>query len=153
MFNSLNDYAYYISLSIAIYTLFFLLGYGFSAYASFSQCQKVDARENAIQGAIWAVYPTTAWIVIRPFDFIRVYFDRFFTMFGIANPSWVSIGYVMTLGCIAGVYSLYSESGHKICVPSVDEATRFKEALLAKQKEKEEKIKEAQENTPAVVKV
>jgi hypothetical protein len=57
------------------------------------------------------------------------------------------------LACIAGVYNLYTTSKTSVCIPDIDEATRFKQEMLKRQQEKEEALKEAQETTPAVSKV
>lgn len=148
--------ATYIGIGFGIYLFFFLLGLGFSSLITFQECQKTDATKSSIEASIWALYPTLAWFLIRPFDFIRQHFDRFYLSIDSAGKDragWISIGYVLMLACVSGIYSLRTNSVSKVCIPDIDEATRFKEQMLKRQQEKEEKIKEAQESTPAVSKV
>jgi len=135
-----------------IYAFFFLLGYGFSSAATFYDCGKIDPSTNAKQGAIWAVYPTLAWFLIRSFEILRQYFDRFYLMFdsNVEMARWVSVGYVITLGCIVGIYGLIYNSSKIVCIPNIDEVAKFKQDLLDKQKEHDDTIKAAQESTPAV---
>jgi len=142
-------------IGLVIYLAFFLLGFGFSTLITFRECEKTDQSKSAIQASIWAVYPTLAWYVIRTFDFLRAYFDRFYLMFdGEAGSkdraTWISIAYVLTLACVAGIYGMSSTSISEICIPDIDEATRFKQDMVERQKEKDAKIKAAGETTPAV---
>jgi hypothetical protein len=139
-------------LGCGIYAFFFLLGFGLSAATSFYECEKVDPSANAVQGAIWAVYPTVAWFVIRVFEIVRQYFDRFYLMFdpNPANAGWVSVGYVMTLACIVGIYGLSYNSHKAVCIASIDEVAQFKQHMLERQVQHEAEIKAAQESTPAV---
>jgi hypothetical protein len=139
-------------LGAAIYAFFFLLGFGFSSAATFYDCEKVDPAANAVQGAIWAVYPTIAWFIIRTFEIVRQYFDRFYMMFDPtpSNAGWVSVGYVMMLACIVGIYGLSYNSHKAVCIASIDEVAQFKKNMLERQAEHDQKIKAAQESTPAV---
>ena len=139
-------------LGCAIYAFFFLLGFGFSGAVTFYDCEKVDASANAVQGAIWAIYPTLAWFIIRTFEIVRQYFDRFYLMFdpNPINAGWVSVGYVISLGCIAGIYGLSYNSHKAVCIASIDQAAQFKKDMLDRQVEHEKAIKAAQESTPAV---
>jgi hypothetical protein len=139
-------------LGAAIYAFFFLLGFGFSSAATFYDCEKVDPVANAVQGAIWAVYPTLAWFIIRTFEVVRQYFDRFYMMFDPtpSNAGWVSVGYVMMLACIIGIYGLSYNSHKAVCIASIDEVAQFKKDMLEQQAEHDHKIKAAQESTPAV---
>ena len=41
-------------IGFGLYAFFFLLGFGFSAAATFQSCEKVDSSKNAKYGAIWA---------------------------------------------------------------------------------------------------
>jgi hypothetical protein len=130
-------------LGVVVYLVFFLLGFGFSTLVTFRECEKTDQSKNATQAAIWATYPTVGWYVIRTFDFLRGYFDRFYLMFdgGVGNKvraSWISIGYVLTLAAVAGIYGLSSTSITEVCIPDIDEATRFKNNMIQKQKEKDD---------------
>jgi len=98
------------------------------------------------------VYPTLAWFLIRSFEILRQYFDRFYLMFdsNVEMARWVSVGYVITLGCIVGIYGLIYNSSKIVCIPNIDEVAKFKQDLLDKQKEHDDTIKAAQESTPAV---
>ena len=75
---SIRDVAFLVGLGAGIYAAFFLLGFGFSTAVSFEECGKIDTQKNATQGAIWAMYPTVAWFIIRSFEILRVQFDRFY---------------------------------------------------------------------------
>jgi hypothetical protein len=66
------------------------------------------------------------------------------------NAGWVSVGYVMTLACIVGIYGLSYNSHKAVCIPSIDEADTFRKNMLQRQVEQDQKIKAAQESTPAV---
>lgn len=139
-------------LGCGIYAFFFLLGFGFSSAVTFYDCEKVDPSVNAVQGAIWAIYPTFAWFIIRTFEVVRQYFDRFYMMFDPDSPNagWVSVGYVMTLACIVGIYGLSYNSHKAVCIASIDEVDKFRKDMLERQVEHEQKLKAAQESTPAV---
>jgi hypothetical protein len=63
---------------------------------------------------------------------------------------WLSIGYVLTLASLAGIFSLSSNSTQSICVASIDEAQEFRTRLAAQQAAK---VRAAQESTPAVAAV
>jgi hypothetical protein len=150
-----REWGIMIGIGCGLYAVFFLLGFGFSAVATFQECQKADASKNAKYGAIWAVYPTIAWFIIRSFEILRVQFDRFYRSFdssegGIERAGWISIGYFLTLACVIGMYGLVGDSVKDVCIPSVDEATKFKQNLLAQKEAKDAAIKAAQESTPAV---
>jgi hypothetical protein len=97
--------------------------------------------------AVWAVYPAIAWYIVRVFAIFRTKFDDVF-----ASP-WISIGYVLTLASLAGIFSLSSNSMQTICVASIDEAQEFRNKLAAQQAAKNAKVKAAQESTPAVAAV
>lgn len=141
-----------VGIGAGIYAFFFLLGYGFSSASTFYDCEKMDPYTNAKQGAIWALYPTIAWFIIRTFEILRQYFDRFYLMFdsNTEMAKWVSIGYVITLGCIVGIYGLVYNSSKIVCIPNIDEVAQFKQHMLDKQREHDDTIKQAQESSPAV---
>ncbi|NBR60738.1 MAG: hypothetical protein EBT86_03630 [Actinobacteria bacterium] len=153
---SVQEIAVYIGIGLGIYVFFFLLGMGFSSLISFQHCGKTDTAKHAIEGSIWAAYPTLAWFLIRPLEFVRQHFDRFYLSIDSAGQSragWISVGYVLMLACLMGIYNLSSRTTSNVCIPDIDEATLFKQQMLKRQQEKEEKIKEAQELTPVVSKV
>lgn len=142
-------------IGLGLYAFFFLLGFGFSAAATFHSCEKVDSAKNAKYGSIWAVYPAVAWLIIRSFEILRVQFDRFYRSFdstdaGIERAGWISIGYFLTLACVVGMYGLVGDSITDVCIPSIDEATKFKQNLLEQKAAKDAAVKAAQESTPAV---
>jgi hypothetical protein len=90
------------------------------------------------------VYPTIAWYVVRILAIFRTKFDDVFT-----SP-WLSIGYVLTLASLAGIFSLSSNSTQSICVASIDEAQEFRTRLAAQQAAKAAKVRASEESTPAV---
>ena len=150
-----REWGIMIGVGLGLYAFFFLLGFGFSAASTFQSCEKVDSAKNAKHGAIWAAYPGIAWFIIRTFEILRVQFDRFYRSFdstteGIERAGCISIGYFLTLACVVGMYGLVGDSITDICIPSVDEATRFKQDMLDKKAEKDAAVKAAQESTPAV---
>lgn len=150
--NSASDYGWLLAMAAGIYVFFLLMGVGASSYSSFSKCQKTDTRVHFVQGAIWSVFPTVAYLLIRAFEFIRVYFDRFYRGLdtspeGAQRAGWVSVGYVMMLAALAGMYSMMDSTINDVCVPTQDEAQAFKQKMLERQAQKEK----AQEVTPAVV--
>lgn len=147
-----------VGIGLVVYAFFFLLGFGFSAAATFQSCGKVNASLNATQGSIWAVYPAVAWFFIRSFEILRVQFDRFYRSFdgtpeGAERAGWISIGYFLTLACVVGMYGLVGNSVSAVCIPSMDEATKFKQEMLAAKESKDAAVKAAQESTPAVTAV
>jgi len=150
-----REWGIMVGITLGLYAFFFLLGFGFSAAATFYECEKADAAKNAMHGAIWAAFPAGAWVVIRSLEILRVQFDRFYRNFdssegGIERAGWISIGYFLTLACVVGMYGLIGDSVRDVCVPSVDEATQFKQDLLDQKAAKDAAIKAAQESTPAV---
>ena len=48
------------------------------------------------------------------------------------------------------MYGLVGDSVTDVCVPTMDEATKFKQNMLDRKAEKDAAIKAAQESTPAV---
>jgi len=143
---SLSEAMYVGLAGLAIYAIFFGLGTGLSVAFAFSNCQKMDTEKSMKYGAVWAVYPAIAWYIIRAFDFFRRMFDDLF------GPPWISIGYLIMLAGLAGIFSLQSTSIQNICVTSIDEAQAFRDKLAALQADKDAKAKAnaAQESTPAV---
>ncbi len=150
--NSASEYGWLLAMTAGIYVFFLLMGVGASSYASFSKCQKTDTRVHFVQGAIWSVFPTVAYLLIRTFEIIRVYFDRFYrgldtSSEGAQRAGWISVGYVMMLAALAGMYSMMDSTINDVCVPTQDEAQAFKQKMLERQAQKEK----AQEVTPAVI--
>lgn len=150
--SSARDVGMLLAMSAGIYLFFMLMGVGASSYATFAKCEKTDTKAHFVQGAMWSLYPTVAYLIIRTFECLRIYFDRFYrsidtTAEGSARAGWVSVGYVMMLASVAGMYSMMDSSIIQVCIPSVDEAQLFKEKLLKRQAAKAK----AQEVTPAVI--
>lgn len=149
--NSASDYGWLLAMTAGIYVFFLFMGVGASSYSSFSKCGKTDTKVHFVQGAIWSVFPTVAYLIIRTFEFIRVYFDRFYRGLdtspeGAQRAGWISVGYVVMLAALAGMYSMMDSTINDVCVPTQDEAQAFKQKMLERQAQKEK----AQEVTPAV---
>ncbi len=145
------DAGYLLVMTAGIFVVFLLLGMGISSYITFTHCGKTDSNAHFKQGALWSLYPTIGYLVVRSLEVFRVYFDRFYRGIdtsdaGKDRAGWISVGYVMMLAALAGFYALMDSSIEAVCIPSMDEATRFKQALL---KQTADKAK-AQEVTPAV---
>jgi hypothetical protein len=150
--SSPRDVGLLFAMTAGIYLFFMFMGVGASSYSTFAKCEKTDTRVHFIQGALWSLYPTIAYLIIRTFEFIRVYFDKFYrgldtSAEGSVRAGWVSVGYVMMLAAVAGMYPLMDSSIIQVCVPTVDEAQAFKEKLLKRQAERAK----LQEVTPAVI--
>jgi len=150
-FSSASDVGMLLAMAAGIYVFFLLMGVGASSYASFSKCQKTDTKVHFVQASIWSIYPTVAYLIIRAFEFLRVYFDRFYRGLdrspeGAKRAGWVSVGYVMMLAALAGMYSMMDSTITDVCVPTQDEAQAFKQKMLERQAAKAK----AQEVTPAV---
>jgi len=147
--SSLQELIYVGLAGVAIYAIFFGVGTGLSVAFAFESCKKVDTDKSLKFGAIWAVYPAIAWYVIRTLAIFRTKFDDVLT------TPWISIGYVLTLASLAGIFSLSSDSIQNICVASMDEAQEFRDRLAAQQAAKDAaaKVKASQETTPGAVAV
>jgi len=140
-----------LAITLGVFVFFMFLGTGLSSYVTFAQCGKTDSGSHFKQGALWALYPSLAYLVTRGVGRFRVYFERFFRGWvGEERAAWVSVGYVVMLGAVAGMYSMMDASIEEVCVPSVDEATRFRQDMLKRQAEKAATVAAAQETTPAV---
>lgn len=145
--HSLSEAMYVGAAGVAVYAIFFGIGTGLSVAFAFSSCQKMDTDKSMKYAALWAIYPAIAWYAIRVFEVFRKTFDDLF-----GGLSWISIGYVLMLASLAGIFSLQSTSIQNICVSSIDEAQAFRDRLAALQADKDAKAKvtAAQESTPAV---
>ena len=142
---SFSEALYVIVAGFAVYGIFFGVGVGLSFAFAFGNCQKTDSDKSMKYAAIWAAYPTVAFYIVRVFGLFRRMFDDIFI-----SP-WISIGYVVALAALAGVFSLSSNSIQGVCVASLDEAQEFRNRLAAQQAAKNAaaKVKAAQESTPA----
>jgi thiosulfate reductase cytochrome b subunit len=154
-FTSGKEWMTMAGIGFGIYGIFFLLGFGFSYAATYHSCEKVNAYTSMKWGAAWSLFPTLAWFLVRPIELLRVQFDRFYLMFDNTpeRAGWISVGYVMMLACVAGIYYLVNGSVKAVCIPSMDEATKFKQDMLEAKAEKDAAVKSAQESTPAVTPV
>ena len=141
---SLSEALYVLVAGFVVYGLFFGVGVGLSFAFAFGSCQKTDTEKSMKHAAIWAAYPTVAFYVVRVFDVFRRMFDD------ILGTPWISIGYVVALAALAGVFSLSSSSIQNICVASIDEAQEFRRRLAAQQAAKDAaaKVKSAEQSTP-----
>jgi hypothetical protein len=148
-----RDAGLLLAATCVIYLFFLLFGVGISSLVTFTTCDKTDSKSHFKQAAFWSLYPTLAYLVIRSLEILRVHFDKFYRSIdtsegGSARAGWVSVGYVMMLACLAGLFALMDYSIEEVCIPSVDEATAFRQKMLAINAEKAA----AQEVTPAVAK-
>jgi hypothetical protein len=146
-----KDWGIMFTVAVGIFIFFMFLGVGASSYTTYSKCQKVNSAVHFKQSALWSIYPTIAYIIIRTFEGFRIYFDRFYRTIdksesGKDRAGWISVGYVMMLASVAGMFSLMDYSIEGVCVPTISEADKFKQDMLARQAEKAK----AQESTPAV---
>lgn len=141
---SLSEALYVLVAGFVVYGLFFGVGVGLSFAFAFGSCQKTDTEKSMKHAAIWAAYPTVAFYVVRVFDVFRRMFDD------ILGTPWISIGYVVALAALAGVFSLSSSSIQNICVASIDEAQEFRRKLAIQQAAKDAaaKVKSAEQSTP-----
>uniref|UniRef100_A0A6C0HKE7 Uncharacterized protein n=1 Tax=viral metagenome TaxID=1070528 RepID=A0A6C0HKE7_9ZZZZ len=142
---SFTEALYVLVAGFVVYGLFFGVGIGLSFAFAFGSCQKTDTEKSTKYAAIWAAYPTVAFYIVRVFDVFRRTFDDIF------GSPWISIGYVVALAALAGVFSLSSNSIQGVCVASLDEAQEFRRKLAAQQAAKDAaaKVKAAQESNPA----
>ena len=142
---SFSEALYVLVGGFVVYGLFLGVGIGLSFAFAFGSCQKTDVDKSLKHAAIWAAYPTVAFYVVRVLGVFRRMFDDIF------GSPWISIGYVVALAALAGVFSLSSNSIQGVCVASLDEAQEFRRKLAAQQAAKDAaaKVKAAQESTPA----
>ena len=145
---SARDLGMLLVAGLGIYIFFLLMGAGISSYSTYTQCEKTNASVHFKQSAIWALYPFVGYLVIRSFEGLRIYFDRFYRNFDNngTRAGWISVGYVMMLFSVAGFFGMVDSSIEDVCVPSMDEVTRFRQAMLKRQATKEQ----AQESSPAI---
>lgn len=146
-----REWGYLLVIAAGLFLSFLLLGVGLSSYTTFFKCGKTDTSAHFRHAAKWAVYPTLAYVLVRGVDRFRVYFERFYRGLdssegGKTRAGWISVGYVVMLAALAGMFALMDSSVEDVCVPTVDEATRFRQDMLKRQAEKEK----ARESTPAV---
>jgi hypothetical protein len=148
---TIHDWGMMLAIAAIIFLFFMFMGVGASSYTTFAKCQKVNTAVHFKQAAIWSVYPTIAYMIIRTFEGFRIYFDRFYRSIdkseaGKDRAGWVSVGYLMMLAAVAGMYSMMDHSIEGVCVPTIDEAQKFKQDMLKRQADKAK----APESTPAV---
>jgi hypothetical protein len=114
---------------LAVYALFVALGFGLSFYTAYSKCQKSDPTISAEQAAIYALNPAIGYLLIRTLEFVRRHYDRVLVWVGVRNGIW-SVAAFMATWIVYQTILLADESQRKICAPSMDEATAFKNAVL-----------------------
>jgi hypothetical protein len=148
---TIHDWGMMFAMAALIFLFFMFMGVGASSYTTYAKCQKTNSAVHFKQGALWSVYPTIAYMIIRTFEAFRIYFDRFYRSIdtseaGKDRAGWISVGYVVMLAAVAGMFSLMDHSIEGVCVPTIDEAQKFKQDMLKRQADKAK----AQESTPAV---
>jgi hypothetical protein len=141
---SFSEALYVLVAGFVVYGLFFGVGIGLSFAFAFGSCQKTDTEKSMKHAAIWAAYPTVAFYIVRVFGVFRRMFDDIF------GSAWISIGYVVALAALAGVFSLSANSVQTICVASLDEAQEFRQRLARQQAAKDAaaKVRAAEQSTP-----
>jgi hypothetical protein len=142
---SFSEALYVLVAGFVVYGLFLGVGVGLSFAFAFGSCQKTDTEKSIKYAAIWAAYPTVAFYIVRVFGVFRRMFDDIF------GSPWISIGYVVALAALAGVFSLSANSIQNICVASLDEAQEFRRKLAVQQAAKDAaaKVRTAEQSTPA----
>ena len=148
---TIHDWGMMFAMASLIFLFFMFMGVGASSYTTYMKCQKTNSSVHFKQAAIWSVYPTISYMIIRTFEGFRIYFDRFYrsidtSQAGKDRAGWISVGYVVMLAAVAGMFSLMDHSIEGVCVPTIDEAQKFKQDMLKRQADKAK----AQESTPAV---
>jgi hypothetical protein len=119
----------------AVYGFFFLLGLGLASYASYMKCQKTDTSAQSKEAAIFSLYPTLTYIVVRALSKFRVHFESIYHLldkseYGLTRASWISVAYLMVIASLAGIMGLVDDSTRAACVPSGSEAAAFRQKLL-----------------------
>jgi hypothetical protein len=147
-----RDWGMLFMVGLGIYVFFMFLGVGISSYVTFAKCQKTDSTAHFKQGAIWGIYPFVTYILVRALEVIRIHFDNTYKSFDTSESCkgrapWLSVGWCLMLASLAGLYGLMDSSIEAVCIPSVDEATQFRQGMLRRQAE----LAKMQESTPALV--
>ena len=89
--------------------------------------------KSAVQAAYFALNPAIAYLIIRTLTVLRKHYDRIMVSVGIKTGIW-SIGAFMSTWVLFQTILLFDESARQICMPSGDEATTFKNEVLASEK-------------------
>jgi len=140
---------------VLTYAIFLGLGVLYAVAFSFVECKKQDWTASLKESSWWAIYPLVAWCLIS-IPFVRIQFDKFFMMLYVGKEAavWVSFGYALMLGAIAGIIGLRSGSIAAACAPSIDEINAFRNKMLDQQRQKNANAKAvlaaSSETTPAV---
>ncbi len=138
--------------------MLFLAGMIISAASSGIQCQKTNAGQHAMQGAIWAAYPTAIYGLAVYFPVVRRFaVNTLKSLFGFSQETAevIGVGYLMMLvSWVATVWNLH-QTEKAVCNPDVNEINAFRQDLLNKLKQKQEaqeKDNEAAQNAKAALK-
>jgi hypothetical protein len=130
----------YIGIAVVVvYGAFFLIGFVESIAAGYFKCKKYDMSKSAVQAAYFALNPAIAYLIIRTLTVLRKHYDRIMVSVGIKTGIW-SIGAFMSTWVLFQTILLFDESARQICVPSGDEATAFKNEVLASEKARSDKL-------------
>lgn len=125
---------------VAVYAMMFVVGMCISLLSSQLLCSKINASVSAIQGSIWAVYPSIVYAISTYFPFIRTPFSNTLQKFGIPESYSHTIGIGYITMCMVWVSTVWliqnTEKGS--CNPDVAEMTEFKKKLLAELQQKQE---------------
>ena len=124
-----------LAATAAVYALFLGLGIAASAGTAYQSCGKTDITESAKQGALFAINPAVTYLIARLFEMLRRHYDRVLVYVGVRSAVW-SIAAFMATWIIFQAILLVDESERQICKPDVNEATAFKNAVLAQEQER-----------------
>jgi hypothetical protein len=106
--------------------------------STYAQCSKTNIATSFKNGAIAASAPAIAYFLASYFEFFRRPFVDFFIGFGVQDPmaTTIGLGYIVLLFLWPMTVWAVHNSNVTICVPDVDEMTKFKTDMLAKLNEK-----------------
>ena len=137
---------------LAVYIALFFAGMIVSVASSGIQCQKTNAGTHAVQGAIWAAYPSGMYGLAVYFPVVRRFaVNTLKSLFGFSQETAeiLGVGYLMMLvSWVATVWNIH-QTEKIVCNPDAKEMTEFKQKLVAELKQKqeaEEKDNEAAQN-------
>lgn len=139
---------------LAVYVLTFFSGWLISWVSGYMNCSKTSISENAKQGAIWGVYPTIVYAASTYYEPIRKPFVNTLTSFGVPEniKEVIGVGYLLMLSVWIGTVWNIHNTTKAVCVPSVDEMSKFKTNLISKLKKKQEEEEAEKAKTPEVEK-
>ena len=102
--------------------------------STYTTCSKTDFSNSAKNGAITASVPSVAFFIASYLSFVRQPFENLFIGFGVEEPmaGKLGAGYFVMLFLWPMIVWGVHDSETKVCVPSVDEMSHFKQAMMEK---------------------